>query len=121
MSYAILITLWVVSITLGVGLGFRALRDFSSDSDGKESACNGEDLGLIPGLGRSPGEENSYPLQYCGLENSMDRGAWKATVHGAAESQTWLSNFHFHFQALLAFIAPPALFFSIMEYIPKDY
>ena len=41
-------------------------------SSGKEFACNAEDLGLIPGLGRSPGEENGYPLQYSGLENSMD-------------------------------------------------
>ena len=40
------------------------------------------DLGSIPGLGSSPGEGNSYPLQYTGLENSMDRGAWQATVHG---------------------------------------
>ena len=50
-------------------------------SDGKESGCNAGDLGLIPGLGRSPGEENGYPLQDSGLENSMDRRAWEATVH----------------------------------------
>ena len=50
-------------------------------SDGKESARNGGDLGSIPGLGRSPGEGNSYPLQYSGLENSMDRGAWRTIVH----------------------------------------
>ena len=49
-------------------------------------------LGLIPGLGRSPGEGNGSPLQYSGLENSMDRGAYSAIVHGVAESQTWLSN-----------------------------
>ena len=49
---------------------------FSGGSAGKESACNVGDLGLIPGLERSPGEGNSYPLQYSGLENSMDRGAW---------------------------------------------
>ena len=55
---------------------------FPGDSAGKESACNAGDLGLIPGLGRSPGERNGYPLQYSGLENSMDRGAWRATVHG---------------------------------------
>ena len=45
-------------------------------SDGKESACNAGDLGSIPGLGRYPGGRNVYPLQYSGLENSMDRGAW---------------------------------------------
>ena len=50
------------------------------------------DPGSIPGSGRSP-EGNAYPLQYC-LENSMDRGAWQAIVHGVEESQTWLSNFH---------------------------
>ena len=48
----------------------------------KESACCAEDLGPIPGLGRSPGEGNGNPLQYSCLENSMDRGAWQATVHG---------------------------------------
>ena len=57
-------------------------------SDGKESACNPGNLGLIPGLGRSPGEGNGYPLQYSCLENPMDRGAWRATVHGVAESDT---------------------------------
>ena len=46
------------------------------------------DAGLIPGSGRSPGEGNGNPLQYSCLENSMDRGAWQATVHGVAESQT---------------------------------
>ena len=49
---------------------------FPSDSDGKEFACNAENLGLILGLGRSPGKDNDYPLQYSYLENSMDRGAW---------------------------------------------
>ena len=52
------------------------------------TACNMGDLGSIPGLGRSPGEGNSYPLQYFGLENSMDRGAWQAIVHGIKESET---------------------------------
>ena len=56
---------------------------FPSGSAGKESACNAGDLGLISGLGRSPGEESGYPLQYSGLENSMDR-----IVHGVTESQT---------------------------------
>ena len=60
--------------------------------DGKESACNAGDLGLIPGSGRSPGEGNGYPLQCSCLENPMDRGAWWATVHGVAKSQTRLSD-----------------------------
>ena len=50
----------------------------------KESACNAGDLGSIPGSGRCPGGGNGYPLQYFCLENSMDRGAWQATVHGVA-------------------------------------
>ena len=66
---------------------------FPGGSDGKESACNAGDLGSIPGLERSPGEGNNYPLQYSGLENSMDRGAWQATIHGVTKSWTWLSNF----------------------------
>ena len=64
------------------------LLGFPGDSVGKESACNVEDLGSIPGLGRSPEERNGYPLQYSALENSMDRGAWQAIVHGVAKSQT---------------------------------
>ena len=63
-------------------------------SAGKESACNAGDLGLIPGLGRSPGEGNSYPLQYSGLENSMD-----SIVHGVAESDT-TEQLSLHFQEL---------------------
>ena len=56
-------------------------RGFADGSAGKESACNAGDLGLIPRLGRSPGEENGYPLQYSGLENFMD-----CIVHGVSES-----------------------------------
>ena len=63
---------------------------FPCDSAGKESASNVGDLGLIPDLGKSPGEGKGYPLQYSGLENFMD-----FRVHGAANSQTQLSNFHF--------------------------
>ena len=60
---------------------------FPGDSNGEESACNAGDLGSIPGLGRSPGEGNGNPLQYPCLDNPMDRGAWQATVSGAAKSQ----------------------------------
>ena len=63
---------------------------FPCGSAGKESACNTGDLGLIPGLGRSPGEGKSYPLQYSGLENSID-----CIVHGITKSQTRLSGFHY--------------------------
>ena len=62
------------------------MRGFSGGSDGKESACNAGDLGLIPGLGRSPGKGKGYPLRYPCLQNPMDRGAWWATVHGVAKS-----------------------------------
>ena len=65
---------------------------FPSGSDDKESACNAGDPGWIPRSGRSPGEGNGNPLQYCGLENPMDRGAWWATVRGVAKNRTQLSN-----------------------------
>ena len=63
-------------------------QGFPGGSDGKESACKVGDPGLIPGSGRSPGEGSGYPLQYSGLKNSMDRGAWWATVHGVEKSWT---------------------------------
>ena len=66
--------------------------NFPGSSDGKASAYNAGDLGLNPGSGRSPGEGNGNPLQYSCLENPTDRGAWWATVHGVAKSQTRLSN-----------------------------
>ena len=62
---------------------------FPGGSAGKESACSVGDLGSIPGLGRSPGEENGYPLQYSDLENSMD-----CILHGVAKSWTHVSDFH---------------------------
>ena len=71
------------------GLGQEALRRWC-----KQFTCNAEDavdVGLIPGLGRSSGEGNGNPLQYFCLENPMDRGAWQATIHGVAKSQTQLS------------------------------
>ena len=59
---------------------------FPGGSDGKESARNAGDLGSIPGLERSLGEENGNPLQYSCLENPMDRGAWRGTVHVVTEN-----------------------------------
>ena len=63
---------------------------FPDSSVGKESTVNAGDPGSIPGMGRSPGEGKGYPLQYSGLENSMDY-----KVNGVTKSQTQLSNFHF--------------------------
>ena len=65
---------------------------FPGSSASKESTCNEGGLGLIPGLGRSPGEGKGYPFQYSGLENSMD-----CIAHGVAKSRTQLSDFHFQF------------------------
>ena len=67
-------------------------KGFLGGSDGKESACNVGDPGSVPGSGRSPGERDGYPRQYCCLENSMDIGAWQASVHGVPKSQTQLSD-----------------------------
>ena len=70
---------------------------FPDDSVSKESACNAgdmEDVGSIPGLGRSSGEGKSYPLQYSGLENSTE-----CIVHGVAKIRTRQSDFHFHFSS----------------------
>ena len=86
----------------GVGCEHLSNKGFPGSSDGK-SACNSGDLGSIPGLGRfsgegngrccyceveGEGEGNGYPLQYSCLENSVDRGAWQATVYGASKSRT---------------------------------
>ena len=65
---------------------------FPDGSESQESACNGGDLGSIPGSGRCPGKGNGNPLWYSGLENPMARGACWATVHGVAKSQTQLSD-----------------------------
>ena len=64
---------------------------FPDSSVGKESVCNVRDVGLIPGLGRSPGEGKGYPLQYSGLENSMD-----CTVHGVTQSRMCIPHFKIH-------------------------
>ena len=65
---------------------------FPGGIDDKESACNARDLGSILGLGRSPGEGHSNPLHYSCLENPMDKGAWRDTVHGVAKSRMQVSH-----------------------------
>ena len=73
-----------------------ATKGFPESSVGKESACNAGYPGSIPGSGRSPGERKGYPLQYSGLENSTD-----SIVHGVANSQTRLSDFHLRAETVL--------------------
>ena len=88
---------FVISIFLNSALS-NTVASFPGSSDGKVSACNAGDLGLIPGSGRSPGEGNGNPLQYSCLENPVDGGACQATVHGVAESDmTERLQFHFLF------------------------
>ena len=71
----------------------KASNQVPGGSEVKASDCNAGDLGSIPASGRSLGEGNGNPLQYSCLKNPMDRGAWWATVHGVAKSQTRLSDF----------------------------
>ena len=75
-----------------VSLLYCCIRGFPNSLDSKTSACNAGDPGSIPGWGRSPGGGNGNPLQYSCLENPTDKGAWWATVHGVAKSQTRLSD-----------------------------
>ena len=70
---------------------YKGFLGFPGGPAGKESACNAGDLGSIPGLGQSTGEGKGYPLQYSGLENSMD-----CIVHGIPKSRTQLKDYHFH-------------------------
>ena len=84
---------WVRKIPWGRDrLPSPVFMGFPGGSDGKESTCNSGDLGSMPGLGRSPGEGHGNALQYSCLRNPMDRGAWRATVHGLTESRTRLSD-----------------------------
>ena len=69
-----------------------------AQTDDKESTCTAGDLCSIPGLGRSPGKGNAYPFQYSFPENSMDRGAWRAAVHGVAQSWTRLKRLSMYAQ-----------------------
>ena len=81
---------WLDSITNSIDMNLS--KNFTNSTVSKESAYNVGDLGLIPGLGGSPGEENGYPLQYSCLENSIDRGAWKATIHRVTKTQKRLRD-----------------------------
>ena len=81
---------WERSAGEGIRLPTPVFLGFPCGSPSKESTCNAGDLGSIPGLGRSPGEGKGYPLQYSGLNNSMD-----CIVRGVAKSWTWLRDFHF--------------------------
>ena len=95
-------------------LSTPAFLGLPGGSDGKESAGMAEDLDSIPGLGRSPGEGNGHPLPYSCLENPMDRGAWRVTVHGVTKSLTWLSDFHFSlFSSLLSRWWHPTILSSV--------
>ena len=71
---------------------YICIYTFPGGSDGKESVCNAGDPGLIPGLGKTPGEGTGNPLQYSCLENAMDRGVWWATLHGVTNSRPRLSD-----------------------------
>ena len=75
--------------------GLPYIKGFPGGSDNKASVCNAGDPGSIPGLRRSPGEGNGNPLKFYCLENSIDGGAWWATIHGVARSRTQLSDFTF--------------------------
>ena len=94
-SFCSYFTLTLIFVTICIVL--FVLLGFPGGSEVKVSACNEGDTGSIPGLGRSLGEGNGNPLQYSCLENPMDGGAWWATVHGVAKSQTQLSDFNFTF------------------------
>ena len=97
LDYSMDIGAWM-AIVHGVTKSDTVLRwlthtlGFPGGSDGKESAYNAGDLGLIPELGRSPGKGTGNPFQYSFLENSKNRGIWRAIVHGVIESWTQLSD-----------------------------
>ena len=89
---------------------------FPGCSEDKASACHVGDPGLIPGLGRSPGEGNGNPLQYSCLENPMDKEAWRATVHRVTKSQTQLSKFTLlHFTSLTTWVLMPV---PLLSHVP---
>ena len=86
----------------------------------EESECQGGDLGLILGSGRSSGEGNGNPLQYSCWENSMDRGAWQATVHEVKKSWTRLRDFHFCWLSFCGFF-PLFSFIEVVGILLLEY
>ena len=87
--------------------------NFPGGSDGKASTYNVEELGSIPGLRRSSGEENSNPPQYSCLESPMDWRPWQATVHGVAKSRTWLTSLLFFIPVHFSSLIPNMLIFLL--------
>ena len=81
-----------MSLRMRIGHNYRQVKGFPGGSNGKESACNAGNAGLIPGSGRSRGDGNGYPPQYSCLENSIGRGDWWAIVHGVTKSRTQLTD-----------------------------
>ena len=100
---------------------FKNTLCFPGGSEVKASACNAGDLSSIPGSGRSPGEGNGNPLQYSGLENPMDGGAWCATVHGVTKSRMRLSDFAFTFTPALQVDSLPAELQRSQKYLTRWY
>ena len=97
-----LIQFWtLILISLLICQVLSLILGFFSGSEGKAPVLSAGDPGLIPGLGRSPGEGNSNPLQYSCLENSMDWGAWWATVHGGYKESDTTERLHFTFSNIL--------------------
>ena len=107
---------WGISTGEGNRLPTPIFMGFPRGPAGKESACNVGDLGLIPGLGRSPGEGKGYPLQYSGLENPMD-----CIVHGVANSQTQLNDFHFQLSTFGKASSFPIPHVRVQSYLSSDY
>ena len=95
--YIILESLIHLKCLASFDYNYIRLQGFPGGSEDRASACNAEDQGSIPGLGRSPGEGNGNLLCYSWLENPMDEGAWQAAVQGVAKSWTQLSDFTFTF------------------------